>query len=967
MVGRRAELESLVEALADGRDGHARTVLVRGEAGIGKTRLIQEFLAEAATHRNDEYPLVVALGQCVDLGPIGAPFGPIRRMLRDLHTAVGAEELRRAAGPPAVVAAIAALVPGLADTVHVGDERAGEFAEAVEVLLESLSATRHVVVVIEDLQWADAATLGLLKTLASTLRGRHLTIVASYRSDDIDRFHPLRPVLAELERTRAITRIDVGRLSRPEVAEQISTLTGGAYDERDVAALADRSGGIPFLVEELVDLGDAPLPDTLRDLVLARYTRLGDDAQQVVRAMAAGGIRTDDDVLRAVTDLEDRAIDRALREAIDARAVFTDGAGYSFRHALTQEAVHGEMLPSERVRVHRRYAEFLGARAADSPDTVSAIAEHWLAARDLTAAFDATVAALAQSRATYAPATSAKLAERLTELWDQVPDAESRAGATLPALHLDAAYAWHDLGELDRALRSANEGLAVCVDDPITRAALLRQRFVEVFNSEHRERREDLLEAIALLEGLEEPRARAPQSRVLSNLAIGTDTPEAAGYLERAIALAESVPDDDALAVALTLETWRIADREDDESRALEPIERAVSLNLDPSLRAYAGATQVDILSRLGRFTEAALVAEQHYADTVRAGIERGSGWPLAMGLANALFAAGRPTRAVHFAHRAQRLVAGRSGSAAAGLYLLATHYTWNDESAAREALLEEEHAAVEESRRRHAAKQGWWAIDEVDAALADVEDAQGDSAAVLSAVAAILPVLDDGELAWVRRLGTVSAALLLRNDRRDAPFDALRRSIAESRRRWTPHGVAPTMGAYVDAALADAEGDPAGEGARRWRAIAEALQDGVMPIWYRYVAQYRLAAALLEQGDRVEPESLLEQIVAEAPGHGVARVARWAGLLAARAGLAASAEEDRWDAVTSLTPRERQVLELVAEGLTNSQIGARLFISPKTASVHVSAILAKVGAANRAEAAAMYASRSALSADRPH
>ncbi len=202
--------------------------------------------------------------------------------------------------------------------------------------------------------------------------------------------------------------------------------------------------------------------------------------------------------------------------------------GYSFRHALTQEAVHGEMLPSERVRVHRRYAEYLGDNRAEASDTVSAVAEHWLAARDLPAAFDATVLALAQSHAGYSPATSVKLAERLTELWAQIPDAEARAGTTLAQLHLDAAQAWHDLGEPARALRSANEGLALDPEDPLTRAALLRQRFVEVYNTEHENRSDDLDAAIALLEGLDDVRARILLSRVLSNVAIGGHGAEAA-------------------------------------------------------------------------------------------------------------------------------------------------------------------------------------------------------------------------------------------------------------------------------------------------------------------------------------------------------------------------------------------------------------------------------------------------------
>lgn len=951
MVGRRAELDTLLQAFDDGRGGQPRMIVVRGEAGIGKTRLVQEFLAEAAV-RHSDLPLVVAIGQCVDLGPIGAPFGPIRRVLRDLHAAVGTETLRAAAGSPAVIATLAALVPGIADAAPAEDQRTGEFAEAIEVVLESLSGDRHVVVVIEDLQWADAATLALLKTLASTLRGQHLTIAATYRSDDIDRFHPLKPVLAELDRTRAIIRVEVGRLTPEEVAEQVAQLA--ADDPRDLAGLTERSGGIPFLVEELVDLGDRGLPDTLRELVLARYTRLSDEAQATVRVMAAGGVHADHDVLVAVAPQDEHDLDLVLREAIDARVVLADGAGYSFRHALTQEAVHGEMLPSERVRVHRRYAEYLSERRADSPDAISAIAEHWLAARDLGAAFDATVVALARSSAGFSPATSAKLAERLTELWDQVPDAASRAGTTLPQLHLEAAQAWHDLGDAERALRSANEGLAVCPDDPLTRAGLLRQRFVEVFNSEHRNRRDDLLTAIGLLEDSSDPRARTLLSRILSNLAIGEHGAEAAEHGAQAIALAEEADDAAALAVALTVESWRLADDEDDAPAGLAPIERAASLPLDPALRSYVGAAQIDLLSRLGRFDEAVVVGEQHYAEVVRAGIERGGGSSIAFSLSRALFAVGRADDGLRYARRAQRLA--DRGSRGSVLRLIATHYSWNDEAEARDALVASERDTIEESVRANPEKHGSWIIDRGDAALAmpGTGAVHGDEADEL--IEGLIALSEQATSPPIGRYAAVTASSLLAASRRGAAdrerVDRLRAVVGS----WPERGNLPVYAAYVGAMLATADAAPVAERVSRWRALDGLLADRTLPIWHRLVARTCLAAALAEAGERDEAARLLDGVVAEAPLAGVSRVGRWAAETAAQAGLVADARAPRDGTIAGLTPRELQVLELVAEGLTNPQIGKRLYISPKTASVHVSAILTKIGAANRAEAAALYA-----------
>ncbi|MBW9094308.1 AAA family ATPase [Microbacterium jejuense] len=961
MVGRHSELAALLEAFDDGESGVPRTVVVRGEAGVGKTRLVQEFLALVARDPLGDAPTsgpVVAFGQCVDLGPIGAPFGPIRRVLRDLHAAVGTDALREAAGSAAVIASLAALVPGISPDHAESDEPAGEFAEAIEVLLEQLSQRRHLVVVLEDLQWADAATMALLKTLASTLRGRRLTIVATYRSDDIDRFHPLRPVLAELDRTRSVARVEVRPLTGDEVAEQVAQLAAG-LDPRMVESLTERSGGIPFLVEELVDLGDRPLPDTLRDLVLARYARLGDDAQHVVRTMAAGGMHVEHDVLAAVAPLDDAALDAAVREAVDTRVLVADGAGYTFRHALTREAVEGEMLPSERVRVHRRYAEHLSAHHGDSPDDASAIAEHWLAARDLPAAFDATVAAMQQSRSRFSPAMSAKLSERLTELWDLVPDAADRAGTSLPALHLGAAQAWHDLGDAERSLRSANEGLAVCPDDALTRAALLRQRFVETYNLEHRGRLEDLAESVALLEGLDDPQARALLSRVLTNLALDEHGDEAAQHTARAIALAEDSGDDGALAVALTVESWRIAADEDDEPRALEPLERAVTLHLDPGLRAYAGTGLTDMLLRVGRFAEAVVVGEQHYADVVRAGIERGSGSGLAHALSLALFATGRADDGRRYAQRARRLMNPLHGASV--VRLLAAHLTWEDRAADRDQLLSDERARIEESGRRYPDKHHWWAIQRAEELLV-LRGADEPPRDVLDDVLSVAVTVGDSEgTPSLRRYALLTAALLAlpSGHRADA---ALKERLLGVLSGWPDHASARAHADFVRALVSD-DTAPAAARVAAWRDLVDATADGLLPVWHRRVAQCRLALALLDAGSRGDGAVLLAEVAAHAADDGVALVGRWATEAAADAGLATvtgDATAAAESVVASLTPRELQVLQLIAEGLTNPQIGQRLFISPKTASVHVSAILAKIGAANRAEAAAWYTSAAA-------
>ncbi|KHK95143.1 hypothetical protein LK09_19730 [Microbacterium mangrovi] len=964
MVGREREFAALVDAFVEGQSGRPRTVLVRGEAGIGKTRLVGEFLNEIE-RRPVGMPVVVAVGQCVDLGPIGAPFGPIRRVLRDLHDAVGSAALREAAGSPAVRATLAAFVPGLDDdAASAPDDATFEFAEAIETVLERLSVQHHVVVVVEDLQWADAATLALLKTLATTLRGRHLTVVATYRSDDIDRFHPLRPLLAELDRVRAIVRVDVLPLSADEVTEQVRMLTGDAAGRGDARALADRSGGVPFLVEELVDIGDMHLPQTLRDLVLARYERLGDDARALIRTMAAGGVHVDHALIAAVAGLPDDDLDRALREAIDDRVISADGDGYSFRHALTREAVEGEMLPSEQVRVHRRYAEVLTADASDGPDAVSAAAEHWLAAHDLPRAFDATVRALEASRATFAPAASVKLVERLTELWPQVPDAEARAGTTPADLHLQAATAWHDLGDAERSLRAANEGLSCPIDDPVLRAGLLRQRYVEEFNTGRRPDRTGLHEARELLEGLDDPRAKTLLSRTLSNIAAGHHDASAQQHLRRAVALAEESGSTSALAIALANEAWRLSEVEDDEVAALEPLERARALDLNPSAWAYVGSALTDMLGRLGRYEDAAAVGCAHFEDAVGAGLDRGLTGDLALETAHALFSLGRVPEALEFAQRARRLL--ERGSRIQAVRLLSTHYAWNDEPEQRDALRTVERATLDEARRRNPTRIDWWVPASVDAVVAAAAGlpvrADDDWVPRFAAVDAVLQRV--GMAPQTGRYAAIAGALMLRAVASTHPVVAqaeaaqLRATIEDAVRRWPDRGTAPLLRRFIEATFADADRAAPRDRVQSWRAVLDGPDAATLPVRHRHLAELSLAAASLAAGDREGAVGVLAAVSEAAGEHGVRRIGASASELAARAGLTTAADAPL-PVLETLTPRERQVLALVAEGLTNAQIGERLFISPKTASVHVSAILAKVGAGNRAQAAALFSALS--------
>jgi DNA-binding CsgD family transcriptional regulator len=288
---------------------------------------------------------------------------------------------------------------------------------------------------------------------------------------------------------------------------------------------------------------------------------------------------------------------------------------------------------------------------------------------------------------------------------------------------------------------------------------------------------------------------------------------------------------------------------------------------------------------------------------------------------------------------------------------LLASHLTWDDRDAEREELLVAERATIEDSRRRYPDKHGWWAVERAEALLT----LRGASTAGEGLATVLADVFDiaDGEAGTpaVRRYAVVTAALLTLAPGR--PVDPeLRGRLTRKIESWPDHEAARAHAEFIRALLADAESASSEHRVDVWRSLIDAPAGGLLTVWHRQVARCRLALALLDGGHRDAAAALLADIVATAPGEGVARIGRWAAELSARARLApgSSGADSSHGVVAMLTPRELQVLELIAEGLTNPQIGRRLFISPKTASVHVSAILAKIGAANRAEAAALYA-----------
>jgi predicted ATPase len=398
-VGRAPELDRLSRALEDARAGRSTTHLVGGEAGIGKTRLVEEFLVRA----RDAGALTLA-GNCMQLGETGLPYAPFVAALRPLVRTLSPERLDAVVGPGR--AELAHLLPDLGDRARSAADGTGTTAaaqprlfEIVYGVLRRLSDARPVVLVLEDMHWADASTRDLFRFLVRNADGERLMFVVTFRSDEMHRRHPLRPLLAELERLDAVADFELSAFDSSELAEQMSAIMGSQPPPRLVETLLARSGGNPFFAEELLAAGEAglALPRSLRDTLEERLRRLEADARRVIQVASVAGPRVEHRVLAQVTGMTDARLTVALRQGVEHHLLVPtppdEVPGYAFRHALVHEVVYEELLPNERTQLHAGYARAIEGDAArgqrDTSGSAAQVAYHWLRAHDLERALPA--------------------------------------------------------------------------------------------------------------------------------------------------------------------------------------------------------------------------------------------------------------------------------------------------------------------------------------------------------------------------------------------------------------------------------------------------------------------------------------------------------------------------------------------------------------------------------------------------
>ncbi|MGY1809774.1 AAA family ATPase [Blastococcus sp. SYSU D00669] len=983
LVGRAEELAHLLAHVDRAVDGRGSALLVAGDAGVGKTRLLDELAAGAA-----ERGVRVLVGHCVDLGDVGLPYLPFVDLLRPVAAERGAAA---AARHPALAGLLAgrfdsAAEAPVSDPTDLGsmahralrpppDDGRLQLFESVAALLAELAAAEPLLVVLEDVHWADRSSRDLLRYLLARLADEPVLVVASYRSDDLHRRHPLRPLLAELVRLPGVERIELEPLPAPAVAELVRGLaaSAGGVPEQTLDDVVARAEGNAFYAEELLAAGlqGETLPLGLTDVLLTRVEALTPAAQQVLRVAAVAGRRVRHELVAAVSGLADAELDQALAEAVHRHLlVVSDDGRYRFRHALLREAVLADLLPGERVRLHAAVAAYLAADPAAG--TAAERAHHARESNDLPGAFSASLDAAEQARRLGAPAEQLQHLEAALALWSAVPDAAERCGRAHAELLFDAASAARAGGELVRAVGLLRSALDVLGPDgePAARARVhytLAQVLARI-EDQNAALRESAA-AMALVPA--EPRsavrtwAAATHARVAFGigridegqaaaeeaLAAAAELGIDSAWSDTAVTLARAHGDGDRAAVRTRLEealgrarrsgdadvemrvyfnlaivAWEVGDVEETLAWTGRGIRRAAELGVEWAfyaaelrhLEVHARYVTGDWDGSLRLADELARVPEM--VAHVRAAallVEVGRGLPAAR----------------------DRLAWARGLTARLDAHVLLLLSTANAEIDLAAWAGDPETAVT---RAEHAARRlaELWEVDRlavlrmVAGALAPVGDA-----------AAAARLVGDGttEKRWV-----AAGEGLLR---------LARDAVADYREAFGEHGVeAAAWLARVEAEGARLEGRAAPE---LWRAAVDAF--GYGNVYEQARSRWRLAEALLGVDDREAAGAELEAAHEVAVRLDAAPLRAAVEALARRARLELAGAGRVVDPSAVFTPRELEVLGLLAQGRTNRQIGQALFISEKTASVHVSNILAKLDAGSRTEAVALAAQRGLL------
>jgi len=975
MVGRDGELGRLLALLDDAEAGRSVVALVSGDAGVGKTRLISEVTRLAAVRG-----FTVLSGQCAELGD-SVPYLPLADALRGAAQSTGVRDALSSRP------ALSRLLPEggegpIADSDRSGLARQQMFGGVLGLLAE-LAAAAPVLLVLEDLHWADASTRDLVTFLSRMLHRERVALIGSYRTDDLHRRHPLRPVVAELLRLPSVIAVDLAPLDPSALAEHLTATAPVRIDATELNDIVARAEGNAYYAEELLaasvggDPGQHNLPAGLAALLLNRVEQLSDTTQQVLRAAAVAGRKADDELVRAASGLGAGEYEGAVREAVTHQLLVPDGTeGYVFRHALLREAVYADLLPGERTRLHATMCSLLAdEQRLTMPGTAAELAQHCLASHDIPGAFAASVRAGKDAERLGAPAEAHRHYDQALALWERVAEPEKTAGMARGKLGLMSATNAADSGDVDRAvhlLRRLRHALAAQAEQGGAVDVKLANRIGE------------RLAFYLML--IDDPKAPA----------------EAAEVARGAVEAIPADPPSWQYARALTTYAYALV-MEEDFSVARDWAERGIAAARAagaPWVEADALVTLGFMANREGRNDEAIklLTAAHRQAREAREalGVELRSAYHLA----RAHLERGDLATGGEVAHEGtKRAIQTGLDMSPYGVDLQHLHFQchfadgkWDhaqeiaDGFPVRvtippEAYLSSMALFIDVARgnpaveERRAWIEPFWSVRGWDPSIAHgllAEHAlwQGDTEQALAEAQAAIDIDDVAPWGYSPSvIRPAAVALSARADRTvqarasgDGQAASAELTAAEELLRIGREGAAfakrpkfilgPEGRGWLARAEAEYHRASGDNDPQAWQAVLDAF--GPDYVYETARTRWRLAGALAEAGRRDEAEQQWRQAAQTADGLGAKPLRRALDDLARRARIGTAPDLPDGEVLASLTSREREVLRLIAAGRSNREIASVLFIAPKTASVHVSNILGKLGAASRTEAAAI-------------
>ncbi len=972
LAGRHQELTLLRSALDEAKAGAPSIVLIAGEAGVGKTRLVREF--EAIARREG---VLVMHGDCLQLSVGELPYAPLAAALRDADPSV-----MRSALTELPVTARRELARVFADSVGADERQEPQddwFGQArlfgwILLLLRQLSDNLAVVLTVEDLHCADTSSRDFLRFLVQSLRAERLLVACTIRSENLDCDHRVRALVVELARSKRVVRIDLGPLSEEAVGQQVAGILDTEPSIELVGRLFARGEGNPFYTEELLAAGASvcdALPATLREALLLRSEALGDGSRRLLSVAAAAGRPVADALLAIATRLPRRDLEVALRECVDHHVLICDGGSgyYRIRHALLGEAVYEDLLPAQRAGLHRSLAEALEQSGGDD---AADRAHHWELAGEPSRALLASIEAGLAAERVFGYGEALAHFGRAIEAWAIRPPEPGAVPLDFGTLLARAAQAARWMGDSERAYELCERALDSFdhASDPL-RAALLFERLgrYQPWNTE------------ASLEAYRRALDVLPADRTAERMRVYVDEALALSFqsrwdqaCERAAAAIELAQGDRTLAT---------------EASARAVLGVAVAFRGDPAdgehhlrdalrLAADAGSTEDraqihldlgEVLRLEGRIDEALAVMLNGEQLVVAVGAAGSYGNFMAVNAADDLFRLGRWSEL----EERLRLLSHRDLDRPARLLLnsvagrLDTARGRFDQASVRFQAAAELCVACKLSELIPAVFSGYAELElwrqRPIMARQDIADGLaklpgGDNLLhipCLHSMGARVEA-DVAELARARRdpqEGTRAEA---------AAADHYERLASRFRTGAGTMTAPPEARAHLATCAAELcrashQPTPAawGEAADLWRAQGN-------PYQVAYTTYRQAEALALSRSHRTEAQRALDVANDLATRLGAEPLSLTIGSLARRTRLSlhlpTHREEPKEDAQRTqpfdLTPRETEVLRLMAAGLTNREISENLFISQHTAGVHVSHILAKLEVANRAMAAAV-------------